>query len=71
MKTSVLPRVLAVFGSLVMSAIVIAPYEVASAVRAIYSAVQANSAGWRAPVLKASVPYSHPQLASSFGRHDV
>jgi hypothetical protein len=46
MKASLFPRVLAFLGALVMSAIVIAPYEVAFAVRAVYSVVEANSAGW-------------------------
>jgi hypothetical protein len=46
MRTSLFPRVLAFLGALVMSAIVIAPYEAAFAVRSVYSALEANSAGW-------------------------
>jgi hypothetical protein len=56
MKTSLPIRVLAVLGALVMSAIGMTPYEVAFAVRATYSAVEANSARWVLAVRNAGVP---------------
>jgi hypothetical protein len=57
MKTSPPTRVLAILGALVMSMIGITPYEAAFAIRAAYSAVEVNSAGW---VL--AVRYGSPQF---------
>jgi hypothetical protein len=57
MKTSLTQRVLALFGAIVMSAIVIAPYEVAFAVRTAYSVVEANSAGWVVAISNVGSPF--------------
>lgn len=56
MKTSLPTRVLATLGALLMTAIVMAPYEVAFGVRTAYSAAEANSAGWVLAVRNAGVP---------------
>jgi hypothetical protein len=57
MKASLSARALATLGALLMTAIVMAPYEVASGVRTAYSAAEANSAGWVLAVRNAGVPF--------------
>ena len=56
MKTSPAIRVLAILGALLVSATGMTPYEVAFAVRATYSAVQANSPSWVLALRNATVP---------------
>jgi hypothetical protein len=57
MKTSPPTRVLAILGALVISMIGMTPYEAAFAIRAAYSAVEANWAGWVLAVRNGSPPF--------------